>query len=166
LTKRDVLRLSVIASRKVGLSASRSYCEAGPRTHPPYTKVLRVAVLALLFFTPLIFPWRIEYGDALTYRFSSFLAPKEAFVQLVVVCAGCYWLIVMVRGGTLRFRSDPILLPVAAFTILAGASVLYAPSRYNTVIDDPFSRPASRRAVLVVPPVPREPATDVLHVWE
>jgi O-antigen ligase/Tfp pilus assembly protein PilF len=97
--------------------------------------VLRAVVLALLLLTPLLFAWRIQYGGALSYRFSSFEIPKEAFVQFLVVCATCYWLIAMVRGGSLQFRRNPVLLPVAVFAVLAGASVLYAPSRYNTALE-------------------------------
>ena len=103
--------------------------------HSPYTKILRAVVLTLLFLTPLIFPWRIQLDGAVNYRFSSFFAPKELFVQFLVVSAACCWLIAMVRGGTLRFRWNPILLPIAVFTVLAGVSVLYAPSRYNTAIE-------------------------------
>jgi len=135
LTKRDGVRLSVPASNEAGSSASRSSYEAGPPVHQPHAKVLRAAVLALLLLTPLLFAWRVQYGGALTYRFSSFEVPKEAFVELVVVCAACYWLIAMLRGGSLRFRRNPILLPIAVFTAVAGFSVVYAPSRYNTAME-------------------------------
>jgi O-antigen ligase/Flp pilus assembly protein TadD len=135
LTKRDAVRLSVHASNKAGSSASRSSCEAGPRMHQPHTELLRAAVVALLFLTPLLFAWRIQYGGALTYRFSSFEVPKEAFVQLLAVCASCYWLVAMLLAGAVRFRRNPILLPIAVFTSIAGVSVLYAPSRYNTTIE-------------------------------
>jgi len=135
LTKRDVVRLSVHASNKAGSSASRSSCEAGPRMHEPYTKLLRAAVVALLLLTPLLFAWRIQYGGALSYRFSSFEVPKEAFVQFLVVCAACYWVIAMVRSGSLQLRRNPILLPIGILTALAGISVLYAPSRYNTALE-------------------------------
>ena len=122
-------------SESAGSSTSWTSSESEPPEQPPYNKVLQMAVLALLFLTPLIFPWRIQYAGALNYRFSSFLIPKEAFALLVIVSAACYWLIAMARGGTLRFRSHPILLPIAVFTALAGVSVLYSPTRYTSAID-------------------------------
>ena len=103
--------------------------------YEPHAKLLRAAVVALLFLTPLLFAWRIQYGGALTYRFSSFEVPKEAFLQLLVVCASCYWLVAMLLGGSLRFRRNPMLLPIAVFALIAGLSVLYATSRYNTTIE-------------------------------
>jgi len=135
LTKRDATPLSPHLQERAGSAAADIGCDSGQAPHPPYRTVLQMAVLALLFLTPLIFPWRIQHDGALNYRFSSFMIPKEAFALTVIVFAACYWLIAMVRDDTMRFRSHPILLPIAAFTALAGISVLYSPARYTSAVD-------------------------------
>jgi O-antigen ligase/Flp pilus assembly protein TadD len=135
LTKRDATPLSPHLSESDGSATACIGCEPEPAAHPPYHTVLQVAVLALLFLTPLIFPWRIQHDGALNYRFSSFMIPKEAFALTVIVFAACYWLIAMMRDGATRFRSHPILFPIAAFTALAGISVLYSPARYTSAVD-------------------------------
>jgi O-antigen ligase/Tfp pilus assembly protein PilF len=86
----------------------------------------------VLFLTPLIFPWRIAHG---LYPFSTFLVPKEAFVQFVVVVACCYWLVGMVWDGTLRFRTNPLYPPLVVFTALAAVSIAYSSTRYSSAVD-------------------------------
>jgi len=135
LTKRDATPLSPHLPESDGSATACIGCESRSAAHPPYQTVLQVAVLALLFITPLIFPWRIQHDGNLNYRFSSFMVPKEAFALSVIVIAACYWLTAMVHKGTVQLRSHPILLPVAAFTALAGISVLYSPTRYTSAVD-------------------------------
>jgi O-antigen ligase/Flp pilus assembly protein TadD len=106
--------------------------ENGTLADPPYRKLVRAAVIAALFLTPLIFPWRIGPG---AYSFTSFLVPKEAFVQFTVLLACCCWLVGMVRDGTLRLRSNPLYLPLAVFTALAAVSIAYSSTRYSSAVD-------------------------------
>ncbi len=134
MTKRDAAPVPPHLSERDGSAAAWVGCESGPAAHPPYNRVLQMAVLALLLVTPLIFPWRIQHDGALNYRFSSFLIPKEAFALFVIVFAACYWLIAMVRNGAVRLRLHPILLPIATFTVFAGVSVLYSPARYTSAV--------------------------------
>ncbi|MCK5557796.1 MAG: hypothetical protein KAJ01_05435, partial [Candidatus Hydrogenedentes bacterium] len=132
MTKRDAIQFALRVSRKDGPSTSPSLSEEGTFVDPPYRKLLQAAVVALLFFTPLIFPWRIARE---AYSFSSFLVPKGAFVQFVVVLAGCYWLVAMVWDGALRFRSSRLFVPLAVFTVLAGISIAYSLTPYSSAVD-------------------------------
>jgi len=132
LTKHDATHSPPQVSREDGLSVPTALPENGTFADPPYRKLVRAAVIAALFLTPLVFPWRIGRG---AYSFTSFLVPKEAFVQLMVLVACCCWLVGMVQDGTLRFRSNPLHLPLAVFTALAAVSIAYSSTWYSSAVD-------------------------------
>jgi len=135
LTKRDAPRLPLHAPKDDHPSATRDTVRAEPDEGAASKKVLRVGLIALLFFTPLIFPWRIQHGEAVTYRFNSFLVPKEAVTQLAMTIMVCYWLVNAVWKGSFRFRTSPVLLPVAVLTALAGVSVLWSPTPHSSAVE-------------------------------
>ena len=132
MTKHDATHSPPQVSREDGLPVPTVLPENGTFVDPPYRRLVRAAVIAALFLTPLIFPWRIGRG---AYSFTSFLVPKEAFVQFTIVFACCYWLVAMVWCGTLRFRTNPLYAPLAVFTALAAVSIAYSSTRYSSTVD-------------------------------